>query len=59
MHDSPGHYSTGRARSAVHRLVRGIRRRRRAAIGLLLRGACYGLGAGAVSGAAYWLQSRM
>ncbi|MFI1400517.1 hypothetical protein [Streptomyces sp. NPDC020681] len=59
MHDNPDHHSTGRTRAATNRLVQGIRKRRRAAIGLLLRGACYGLGTGAVSVATYWLQSRM
>ncbi|MEV4437312.1 hypothetical protein [Streptomyces sp. NPDC049555] len=40
------------------RTLRWARRRRRTALGLLLRGVCYGTGTGLVSMLVFWLQHR-
>jgi hypothetical protein len=59
MHDSPDRHPARKVPEILHRLVQWTRLRRRVAIGLLLRGACYGLGTGAVSLATFWMQGRL
>ncbi|MEU9186252.1 hypothetical protein AB0D14_17230 [Streptomyces sp. NPDC048484] len=59
MHDSPEVQPARKVPEILHRLVRWTRPRRRAAVGLLLRGVCYGLGTGAVSLATFWVQNRL
>jgi hypothetical protein len=55
-HRPPHRHPAGRH---VHRLLRWAAGRRRAAISLMLRGACYGTGTAAVSFVAVWLQNRL
>ncbi|MFD3776369.1 hypothetical protein [Streptomyces sp. NPDC058612] len=58
MHDSP-HPNPARTEPATPPRLRGwIKRRYRTALGLALRGACYGAGTAAATATAYWLQHR-
>lgn len=59
MHNSPAHPLWGKITETVRRLVRWAARRRRTATGLLLRGACYGAGTGAVSILAVWVERHL
>ncbi|MFH8470386.1 hypothetical protein [Streptomyces sp. NPDC017991] len=59
MHDSPESRPARKDPTILHRFVRWARPRRRAAVSLLLRGACYGLGSGAAGLATFWVQSRL
>ncbi|MFJ5220917.1 hypothetical protein ACIP98_40435 [Streptomyces sp. NPDC088354] len=56
MHDRPHPSPVQAIRAHLHRFVHWTRRRRRAALGLVLRGICYGLGTALVSTAAVWVQ---
>ncbi|MGW2355161.1 hypothetical protein [Actinacidiphila glaucinigra] len=58
MHHSPHPSTQYTIREHLHRFVHWTRRRRRAALGLVLRGICYGLGTALVSTAAVWVQHR-
>lgn len=59
MHDRPRPRFPYTLRKHLHCFVRWTRRRRRAALGLVLRGICYGLGTALVSTAAVWMQHHM
>ncbi|MFI9587513.1 hypothetical protein ACIHCQ_38180 [Streptomyces sp. NPDC052236] len=59
MYDNPARRAERKNSALLHRLLRWGRQRHRAALGLVLRGACWGLGTGAVSTAAYWVQNRL
>ncbi|MFD5935536.1 MULTISPECIES: hypothetical protein [unclassified Streptomyces] len=58
MHDSP-RPEAARTKQAISTRLRGwIKRRYRTALGLALRGACYGAGTAAATATTYWLQHR-
>ncbi|MET7718839.1 hypothetical protein [Streptomyces sp. NPDC005407] len=59
MHNSPARPLWSKTADTVRQLVRWAARRRRAATGLLLRGACYGAGTGAVSILAVWVERHL
>jgi hypothetical protein len=59
MHHSPARPLWGKTTETVRRMVRWAARRRRIATGLLLRGACYGAGTGAVSILAVWVERHL
>lgn len=59
MHNSPAHCPRRKTTETVRQLVRWAARRRRTATGLLLRGACYGAGTGAVSIIAVWVERHL
>jgi hypothetical protein len=59
MNDSPHQRPARKGPARLHRLVRWARQRRRVAIGLLLRGTCYGLGTGLAGIATFWVQHHM
>ncbi|MFF3275994.1 hypothetical protein ACFYWU_34410 [Streptomyces chrestomyceticus] len=59
MRESPGRPAPRKAVTRTNRLIRWAVRQRRAAAGRLLRGACYGIGTGAVSILALWIQERL
>ncbi|MEV0263868.1 hypothetical protein AB0I49_21355 [Streptomyces sp. NPDC050617] len=59
MRDSPGLPAPRTADTRTKRLGRWAVRQRRAAAGHLLRGACYGIGTGAVSLLVLWIQERL
>jgi hypothetical protein len=59
MHDSPDRRPARKVPALFHRLVRWARQRRRVAIGLLLRGVCYGLGTGLAGIATFWVQHHL
>lgn len=59
MHHSPAHRPWRKTAATLHRLIHWAARRRRAATGLVLRGACYGAGTGAVSIIAVWVEQHL
>jgi hypothetical protein len=59
MHNSPARQLRGKTTETVRQLVRWAAHRRRTATGLLLRGACYGAGTGAVSILAVWVERHL
>jgi hypothetical protein len=52
-------HHTSRPRSLVNRVAAWAAARRRTAVSLALRGACYGAGTGAASILAYWLEHHL
>ncbi|PJE96082.1 hypothetical protein CUT44_20025 [Streptomyces carminius] len=54
----PGRARSPRPLARLTRLARWAARRRRAALGLALRGACHGAGTAAAGLVALWLQHR-
>ncbi|MET7621316.1 hypothetical protein [Streptomyces sp. NPDC005408] len=59
MHNSPACCPWCKTTETVRRLFHWAACRRRVATGLLLRGACYGLGTGAVGIITVWVQHRL
>jgi hypothetical protein len=59
MHDNADTRTTGVIRPHHNRIAQWLRQRRRTAISLLLRGACYGTGTGLASLAAWWIRTHM
>ncbi|MFF3459676.1 hypothetical protein ACFYXH_36355 [Streptomyces sp. NPDC002730] len=59
MHNRPARPRWSKTTETVRQLVRWAARRRRTATGLLLRGACYGAGTGAVSILAVWVERHL
>ncbi|MDJ1137126.1 hypothetical protein [Streptomyces iconiensis] len=59
MHDNGTAHAAGKVPTRSRRLLRWAHRRRRTALSLWLRGACYGAGTGAVSFATFWLRNHM
>ncbi|MFD6185629.1 hypothetical protein [Streptomyces goshikiensis] len=58
MHDSPRPDAPRTEPATSSRLCGWIKRRYRTALGLALRGACYGVGTAAATTTIYWLQHR-
>ncbi|MEV8077877.1 hypothetical protein [Streptomyces pseudogriseolus] len=55
----PNHRPPRAGRKRLTTLRQWITRRRRIALGHMLRGACYGIGTGVIGLAFGWLESRM
>ncbi len=58
MHHNPARSPARAIHRFAHGIFRWAARRRRVAIGHLLRGACYGIGAGTISLLTFWVQHR-
>lgn len=59
MQNRPPHHHMHRNRQILHNATAWALARRRAALALALRGACYGAGTGTVGLLTMWLQHRL
>lgn len=59
MHHNHPHHPPRKTTGPLHRLLHWATPRWRAAAGLMLRGACYGLGTGAAGLLTFWIQQQL